>query len=369
MSEVPIPDVTVVVVTYNAAQRIGACLDALRDQELADLTLEVVVVDNASHDGTADLVARHHPEVHLVCSPVNTGFAGGNNLGLRTVRSPWVLLLNDDAVAEPDLVSRLVAAATRAPGAVAAVNATVLLAARFRPARPEDAEDAEDAEDLIVHGAHGDWVADPEGEVTLVNSTGNLVRTDGYGLDRGWLEDRRTHQPPRDVFGFCGAAVLLRRSALDTVGHFDDDFFMYYEDTDLSWRLRLAGYRVEHCADAVVHHEHAASSREGSELFRFHDARNRLLMLLKDATPGLAARALARFVITTASIAVRRSQPAAHVRTRVRVLVSYARLAPRMLARRRAVTRSAALARADVERLLVPPAASAPGAYRRGSSD
>lgn len=358
-----VPDVTVVVVTYDAAARVGACLDALRAQRLGDLVMEVVVVDNASGDGTADLVARDHPEVTLVRSVVNTGFAGGNNLGLREVRGPWVVLLNDDAVPEPDLVARLVAAATAAPDDVAALNATVLLAARFRRARPQDPEDR------VVHGPHGDYVEDPGGDVTLVNSTGNVVRTDGYGIDRGWLAEHGRDDPEPDVFGFCGAAVLLRRSALDVVGHFDEDFFMYYEDTDLSWRLRLAGFRVRHCPDAVVHHDHGASTREASELFRFHDARNRLLMLVKDATPGLAVRCVARFVLTTASIAVRRSQPAAHVRTRVRALGSCARLLPRLLARRRAITRSAAVRRADVERLLVPPVGSGPGAYRRAASD
>lgn len=359
----PAPDVTVVVVTYDAADRVGPCLDALRAQELDGLTMRVVVVDNASRDGTADVVAHRHPEVHLVRSAVNTGFAGGNNLGLRTARSPWVVLLNDDAIPEPRFVARLVGAISDAAPDVAAVNATVLLAARFRRARPDDAAG------LVVHGPHGDYVADPAGEVRLVNTTGNLVRTDGYGVDRGWLEEHGRHSPDREVFGFCGAAVVLRRSALDVVGLFDDDFFMYYEDTDLSWRLRLAGFRVEHCPDAVVHHDHGASSRGSSELFRFHDARNRLLVLVKDATPGLAARCLARFVLTTASIAVRRSQPAAHVRTRLRALASCVRLSPRLVARRRAIGRTSAVSRADVERLLVPPGAEGPGTYRRVPSD
>jgi GT2 family glycosyltransferase len=234
----------------------------------------------------------------------------------------------------------------------------VLLADRFRAATEQDPPE------IRVAGPDGTWVTDPAGTVRLVNSTGNVVRQDGYGVDRGWLADAARHRPEREVFGFCGAAAVLRTSALRDVGLFDDDFFLYYEDSDLSWRLRLAGYRIEHCPGAVVHHVHAASTGEGSALFRFHDGRNRLLMLTKDATAPRAARAVGRYVLTTASIAVRRSQPASHVLLRCRVLASYARLLPTMLRRRRAIGRAARVPRAQVERLLAPPPATATGGYR-----
>ncbi|MFS0702764.1 glycosyltransferase family 2 protein [Cellulomonas sp. 179-A 4D5 NHS] len=355
----PPPDVTVVTVTYNAAHLVLDCLEGLARQQLDGRTLEVVVVDNASVDGTADRVAAAHPEVRLVRSPVNTGFAGGNNLALRDVAGAYVVLLNNDAVPEPDFVARLLAAMEAAPDDVACLTATVLLADRFRPATPDDPP----ADRLV--GADGTWVRDPAGPVTLVNSTGNVVRTDGYGTDRGWLADAAHHRPEPEVFGFCGAAAILRTSALRDVGLFDEDFFLYYEDSDLSWRLRLAGYRVLHCPDAVVHHVHAASTGEGSALFRFHDGRNRLLMLTKNAGAPLALRAVARFVLTTASIAVRRRQPWSSVALRCRVLASYARLLPRMLRERRRIGRAARVRRADVERLLVPPPRTPVGGYRR----
>ncbi|MFI2754621.1 glycosyltransferase family 2 protein [Cellulomonas sp. P22] len=353
------PDVTVVTVTYNGADLVGACLDALAHQELDGLRMEVVVVDNASTDGTADLVAREHPEVRLVRSPVNRGFAGGNNLVLDTVASPYVILLNNDAVPEPDFVATLVRALDAAPDDVACLTATVLLADRFRPV---DAASTTAAD--TVTGPDGTYVAAPDGPVTLVNSTGNQVRTDGYGVDRGWLADAATHHPPADVFGFCGAAAILRTSALREVGTFDEDFFLYYEDTDLSWRLRLAGYQVRHCPEAVVHHQHAASTGEGSELFRFHDGRNRLLMLVKDASAGLALRCVGRYALTTASIGLRRRQPWPLVRTRLRVLASFVRLLPRMLRKRRVITRTAAVSRRDVEHLLVEPSSHVTGGYR-----
>ncbi|NMR20851.1 glycosyltransferase family 2 protein [Cellulomonas fimi] len=353
------PDVAVVTVTYNGADLVLDCLAGLERQQLDGLVMEVVVVDNASSDGTAERVAREHPGVRLVRSPRNEGFAGGNNLALRSLTSRHVILLNNDAVPEPSFVAALVRGLDAAPADVGALTATVLLADRFRPAT------ASDPAGTRVVGPDGEYVPDPRGPVTLVNSTGNVVRRDGYGVDRGWLADASTHHPEPEVFGFCGAAAVLRTSALEQVGLFDEDFFLYYEDSDLSWRLRLAGYRIEHCAEAVVHHVHAASTGEGSDLFRFHDGRNRLLMLTKNATGGLAVRAVGRYLLTTASIAVRRSQPWSAVRVRLRVVGSYVRLLPAMLRERRRIGRTARVPRAEVEaRLAPPPAGRATGGYR-----
>ena len=352
------PDVTVVTVTYNGAHLVSSCLDGLARQELDGLSMDVIVVDNASTDGTAELVARSHPGVQLLRSTTNRGFAGGNNLVLDRVASPFVILLNNDAVPEPGFVAALVRDLTAEPARVGALTATVLLADRFRRARDDDPPDA------VVVGPDGRYVRDDSGSITLVNSTGNQVRRDGYGVDRGWLADASTHRPGRDVFGFCGAAAILRTSVLRDVGTFDEDFFLYYEDTDLSWRMRLAGFTILHCPGAVVRHRHAASTSEGSELFRFHDGRNRLLMLLKNATPALASRALARYLLTTVSIAVRRSQPWPHVRTRLRAMGSVFRLLPVMLRKRSAIAHRARVPRLEVEHLLVLVPARPAGGYR-----
>ena len=338
------PDVTVVTVTYDAAHLVERCLDALRAQQLGDTTMEVVVVDNASHDGTADLVASR-PDVTLVRAPRNLGFAGGNNLALRQVRSRYVVLVNNDAVPEPDAVRRLVEGLDAAPRDVAAMSATVLLAARFRAAGAADAQ--------VVVGPDGRWVPDPDGDVRLVNSTGNELREDGCGQDRGWLADATRHDPPAEVFGFSGAAAILRVAALREVGLFDERFFMYYEDTDLSWRLRLAGHRVMHCPGAVVHHEHAASSSEGSAFFRFHDLRNRTATLVKDASVRLVLRCVAREVLTTASLGLRRRRWDL-VGTRLRAGASLVTMLPHLLRERRRIGRSCRTTRGEVERLLVP---------------
>jgi GT2 family glycosyltransferase len=200
--------------------------------------------------------------------------------------------------------------------------------------------------------------------VDVVNNAGSIVLTDGYGADRGFqVIDTGQYDQREAVFAFCGNGVAFRAEVLEQVGVFDDDFFLYYEDTDLSWRVRAAGWKIRYEPSAVVRHHHAASSGEWSPVFRFHVDRNRLLMLTKDATPGLALREVLRYPLTTASMGVRalrqgladrRRPPLRATLMRLKVLGSYVRLLPRMLARRRAIARSAAVRRRDLEQWLVP---------------
>jgi hypothetical protein len=199
--------------------------------------------------------------------------------------------------------------------------------------------------------------------VDVLNNAGGVVFRDGYGADRAYQEpDRGQYQQPEEVFAFCGAAVGLRTSALAEAGLFDDDFFLYYEDTDLSWRLRALGWRVRYQPAAVARHLHSASSGEWSPLFSFHTDRNRLLLLTKNARAGLAAREVLRYPLTTASLALRelamagsgRRRPAAGpTLLRLAVLGSYLRLLPAMLARRRRLAARAVVGRRQLERWLV----------------
>jgi N-acetylglucosaminyl-diphospho-decaprenol L-rhamnosyltransferase len=315
---------TVVVVNWNARDLTLACLRSLAEQTYS---AKIVCVDNNSEDGSADAIAAEFPEVALIRSGRNLGFAGGNNLALRTVTTDWVVLLNNDAEVGPDFLTNLAAAADTAAPDVGALTARVLL-------------------------------AEPVDGVVLVNSTGNQVRTDGYGQDRGWLEPADAHHPGPDVFGFCGAAAALRTSALGEVGLFDEDFFLYYEDSDLSWRLRRAGWRVEYCGEAVAHHHHSASTVEGSRTFRFHNERNRLLLLTKNATVKRAVYGWWLYVLKTGYVALFRRQPLTITTTKIRAFASAVRLLPRMLAKRRRIAATATCTAAEVEQLLTPPTAT-----------
>ncbi len=128
----------------------------------------------------------------------------------------------------------------------------------------------------------------------LLNNVGSEIYLGGSSGDRGFLErDRGQYDEPIEVSAWCGGAVLLRKKYLDEVGLFDEAFFLYYEDTDLAWRGRLAGWRYAYVPDSLVRHRHAQSSVAGSELFLFQVERNRVLVLIKNAPLSLAAKAFA----------------------------------------------------------------------------
>ncbi len=309
--------VDVVVVTWQGRHLIEACLGSLRRQTVPH---RVIVVDNASTDGTIELLRDLYPEVTVVQLPSNTGFAGGVNAALEHVTSRFVALLNNDAVAEPKWLHE---------------------ACGFLHANPDHA--AVSCRMLLC---------DPVG---AVNNTGIVLLATGYGADRGLGDpDGPAYDEPVEVFGASGGAAVYRTLAVKAVGGIEPAYFMYYEDADLSWRLRLAGWRIGYCPKAIVHHLHAASSDPGSASFAFYTERNRLLTLFRCAPAWFATAQTCRFVLTTASLSasrlLRRAIPDAPVFStplRLRVLASLARVAPGVVHVRRTSTRRR---RADVLR-------------------
>lgn len=178
----------------------------------------------------------------------------------------------------------------------------------------------------------------------IVNSVGSLLVDGEYGSDRGYLEpDRGQYDTPTEVFAWSGAAVLLSRRYLDDVGHFDDRYFMYYEDLDLAWRGRRRGWRYCYVPGSIVRHVHSATSDEGSALFAFHNERNRLLTLARNAPLPRATAATGRSLLVTASYARRdvlapllrgRAPRWGTVAVRLRALASFVRLLRGSLAAR-----------------------------------
>ena len=175
----------------------------------------------------------------------------------------------------------------------------------------------------------------------VINNVGSNLYERGFGGDRGFLErDLGQFEQAVEVFAWCGGAVLLKKAYLDAVGVFDERLFLYYEDTDLSWRGRLQGWRYLYAPGALVRHRHSQSSGVGSDTFRFYTERNRLLVLVKNAPLWLAVRSglgeLKRTVIINVRYLILRpltlrmpSRPEAAMRRRV--LKSYLSLVPAML--------------------------------------
>lgn len=137
----------------------------------------------------------------------------------------------------------------------------------------------------------GIWVSDPSG-VELINSTGNVVDACGNGYDRSWLAPAKQEHDSPEVFGICGGACAISARAWHQLNGMRQDLFMYYEDTDFSYRLRRAGYRVQYVRQAQARHAHAASSDSASEAFTTWNTRNRLRVATRYAPASVAARAL-----------------------------------------------------------------------------
>lgn len=131
----------------------------------------------------------------------------------------------------------------------------------------------------------------------LINNAGSIIFENGNGADRGFYErDIGQYDKVEEVFAACGAGVLYKKEMLEDVGLLDEDFFMYYEDTDLAWRARLKGWKIYYCPASIMYHVHCGSSVEWSPFFIFHTDKNRIFMLLKNASLNLAAISFLKYI-------------------------------------------------------------------------
>ena len=282
---------------------------------------ELVVVDNASasadpHDNSlahlrqlgAQLGSAGPARFGLVQSRRNGGFGYGVNLGARNLRQDALVLLNSDAYALEGFVDALTAPLGH--DLVEATTARLLLEGRWRlvddgaePPSPQAPGGVEAHTEPTAGATHstgsaqlrgldgGIWVSDPSG-VELINSTGNVVDACGNGHDRSWLAPAKQEHDSPEVFGICGGACAISARAWRQLGGMRQDLFMYYEDTDFSYRLRRAGYRVQYVRQAQARHAHAASSDSASAAFTTWNTRNRLRVATRYAPASVAARAL-----------------------------------------------------------------------------
>jgi GT2 family glycosyltransferase len=297
------PSVSVIIVTFNGKRHLGPCLDSVANQSLPRTALEILVVDNASADGSDEFARAVCPQATVLRLPANLGFAGGCNAGIRATRGEFIALLNDDAVAHPKWLEQMLRAA-KASAQIGGVAGKI----RF------------------LH--------EPE----VLNSAGLNLSWNGYGEDRGFREpDRGQYDAPAEVFGACGASVLLRRAMLDDIGLLDESLFMYYEDLDLAWRARLRGWRFIYEPTAWVSHIHCATSGERTPFFCFHDERNRVLVNVKNNTAVTAVYALLGFLVHAGRAwrdVLRGRRGMDHGLAYVRAAASLARRLPRALTER-----------------------------------
>jgi GT2 family glycosyltransferase len=253
---------SIVIVNWNLRDDLRECLASLRQQSHGDL--EIVVVDNGSTDGSADMVAREFPHCRLLRQIENLGFAEGCNRGIDASTSEWVAMLNNDTVADAAWAHGLVDAAETAPPDCGMLQSLLL----FKD-RPD-----------------------------TINSTGLELTRRGGGRDRDVNRPRAAAvQAPEDLFCVTAGAAAYRRTMLKAIrlssGYFDRHHFMYFEDLDLGWRARIAGWQARYVPRSIVFHKwHASTDRHGASWLTVMSGINRIRTLVKNASPVLLARTL-----------------------------------------------------------------------------
>lgn len=226
--------VTAVIVTYQSRRTIGAALDTLREAHDAGFA-DCVVVDNVSDDGTADFVAQTYPWVRLIRSPSNIGFGRGCNLGVASVSTPYVLLLNPDAAMKFDSIGLMHEFFEHHPGC-----------SMVAPAIIESDLSLQDAGLMLT-------------PATLLRSVFRMGNP---------FPDRRSIVPGGEPFRttwICGAVMLMRTTQYRSLGGFDPRFFLYFEETDLCRRFIQNGGEIWTVGQAIAHHIGGASARSEEE--------------------------------------------------------------------------------------------------------
>lgn len=382
------PFVSIIIVNFNGKAYLDKCLGSVFDIKYPKDRFEVIIVDNNSHDNSVSFIKKNFPQVQLIESKTNLGFAGGNNVGVSKARGEYVVLLNNDTWVDKNWLSSLVQQA-ESDSSIAAVNSKSHLSFPCIPltitsdvhSRSEftHALDFQSVgvlvEDLImddqtlqkqVHYQKGFYEAE-KGEVAMrwtkgqgiimvpvdtskeflefvltiraqkstshlkthlaisladkeiqkdvldsfevtqytikipvkelhehllyrVQNAGNVIFRTGHSRDRGAVVkkynqtyeiDNPYYQESSEILAFCGVSVLIRKELYTEFGGFDESFFMYYEDTDLSVKFRRAGYKLVFEPLSIVYHVHAGSSVEWSPFFIFHVERNHLAFVYR----------------------------------------------------------------------------------------
>ena len=254
--------VSVVVPNWNGKDDLPACLDSLLAQSLP---ARIIVVENGSVDGSLELLQQSYPQVELIVHKENKGFAGGVNAGIRKSIADgddFVALFNNDAIADKDWLKNLVDDLT--------VNDDAGIATcKF----------------MSMDGKH-------------LDSTGDLYTTWGLPYPRGRGETvTDKYDDWVQVFAASGGASLYRMKMLKQIGLFDEDFFAYYEDVDISFRAQLAGWKVRYVPEAVAYHQIGATSSKIKGFTTYQTIKNLPWVLYKNAPASVFWRVLPRFTI------------------------------------------------------------------------
>lgn len=243
------PRLSVVIPNWNGKRFLGPCLDSLRAQTCS--AIEIIIVDNASTDGSQQFVKTAYAEMRLIELPQNRGFTGACNAGMREAAGEFVALLNNDTEVEKDWAAQVIHALDAKP-------AVGIVACK-----------------MLMHEQRERF-----------HTAGDFFAIDGSAGNRGFGEiDHGQYDRGDYVFSACGGAAVYRRGMLEEIGFLDDDFFFLLEDVDVAWRAQLAGYAVWFAPGAVVYHHLSATG--GGKTASFYDGRNGIWLIAKNMPSAL----------------------------------------------------------------------------------
>lgn len=259
--------VSVLIVTFDSEKHISACLDTLEQQD--HHPLEIIIIDNASSDGTRSLLAQIAARHSVTLNAENRGFAAAQNQAIRQAGGKWLLCLNPDVLLSPNFISELVRCAAL----------------------------DESAGTLCGKLLRWDLGANPE-RTRIIDSTGIYFLPNLRHLDRGAdALDTRQYEQMEYVFGATGAAALYRRKMVEEVSvngeFYDESFFSYREDADLAWRAQLMGWKCLYVPSSVAWHERRVTPERFHQLpleINWHSVKNRFLMRAKNASLWMGLR-------------------------------------------------------------------------------
>lgn len=264
----------IIILNWNRAYETIECLKSIQKLKIKDFLLEVVVVDNASKDGMIEIIRKNVRSItgirgirgKIIENKENLGFAGGNNVGIKYAlenKADFVLILNNDTIVDKNLIIGLLETAKKYPKA-GAISPKIYFAKGYE--------------------FHKDRYKDQELGKVIWYAGGKVDWKNVYGTNRGVDEvDKGQYEETEETDFATGACMFLNTKALREVGFFDEKYFMYFEDVDLSQRMKKAGWKVFYTPYAYLWHKVARSSSVGGNLNDYYITRNRMLFGLRYA--------------------------------------------------------------------------------------
>lgn len=244
------PTVSIIIVNWNARENLQECLSTLF--LVSYKNYEVILVDNGSSDDSVEFVKSKYPDIKIVESKKNLGFAGGNNLGFKQAKGKYILFLNNDTIVTKDFLGKLVVFMEKRSD-VGIVQPKILF---HRPG-------------TILHHR--------------INSIGSFLLSSGFLFHLDYGQKDKFKKEPYEIFSAYGACFLARKSLLDKIGLFDNRYFAYFEETDLCHRVWLFGLKVMILPETLIYHKGATTAQKLPIAFiQFHSFKNRLYTYLKN---------------------------------------------------------------------------------------